>query len=76
MVSDALGSQNKTLLFEKITDKYSYFSKQVECIFPYPASLKINAFHLQPTLKLVLGLEQFAVSRILGFFHWLLHIQV
>lgn len=33
-----------------------------------PASLKINAFHLQPTLKLVLGHEQFAVSRILGFF--------
>lgn len=60
MVSGILSSQNKMLLCQKITDKYSYCSKQVECIYPPLASLKINAFHPQATL--VQGLKQCAIS--------------
>lgn len=50
---------------QKITDKYSYCSKQVECIYPPLASLKINAFHPQATL--VQGLKQCAISIFFSF---------
>lgn len=65
MVSDVPNSQNKMLLCQKITGENSYFSKQVH--LPLLASLKIKVFHPQPTLKLVLGLVQFAISKFLGF---------
>lgn len=54
------------LLCQKITDKYSYFSKQVECIYPLLAYLKINAF--PPQAAVVLVFEHFTESKILVLF--------
>jgi len=54
------------LLCQKITDKYSYFNKQVECIYPPLAYLKINAF--PPQAAVVLVFEQFTESKFLVLF--------
>lgn len=54
------------LLCQKITDKYSYFSKQVEYIYPLLAYLKINAF--PPQAAVVLVFEHFTESKFLVLF--------